>query len=144
MPNKDTVELLKECNAGAKTAVNAFDEVLPAVKSPRLKEFLQDNKQLHVELGNRCHEMLNQFNENEKDPALMADAMSWAKINFKMLQEPVDQTVADLMTDGCNMGIKSLWRYLNQYAAAGEEAKKLTKELIDVQQQLLQQLHGYL
>ena len=41
-----------------------------------------------------------------------------------------DGTVADLMTDGCNMGVKSLNKYLNQYGAADNAAKSICKELI--------------
>jgi hypothetical protein len=44
--------------------------------------------------------------------------MSWMKTNMKLSMEDSDATIADLMTDGCNMGVKSLNRYLNQYKAA--------------------------
>ena len=39
--------------------------------------------------------------------------MSWMKVGVKMGLDDSDKTVADLMTDGCNMGVKSLNRYLN-------------------------------
>ena len=41
-----------------------------------------------------------------------------------------DKTIADLMTDGCNMGVKSLNQYLNQYEAADEKKKDIAKRLI--------------
>ena len=37
--------------------------------------------------------------------------MSFIKTNFKMGMNESDTTVAELITDGCNMGIKSLNKY---------------------------------
>ena len=58
--------------------------------------------------------------------------------------EDSDATIADLMTDGCNMGVKSLNRYLNQYEAADEVSKDITKRLIKLEQQLTLDIQGYL
>ena len=55
-----------------------------------------------------------------------------------------DKTIADLITDGCNMGVKSLHKYLNEYRAADEKAKELTKKLIDLEQKLAVDIRIYL
>ena len=34
--------------------------------------------------------------------------MSWMKTNMKLAMDTSDAAIADLMTDGCNMGVKSL------------------------------------
>ena len=59
---------------------------------------------------------------------------------MKMGMDNCDATIADLITDGCNMGIKSLYRYLNQYKAADEKAKNLCHRLITIEEQLRQSL----
>jgi hypothetical protein len=74
----------------------------------------------------------------------MAKGMSWIKTNVKLGMSETDATVADLMTDGCNMGVKSLNRYLNQYEAADEISKDITKRLIHQEQQLAHALTAYL
>ena len=48
------------------------------------------------------------------------------------------------MTDGCNMGVKSLNRYLNQYEAADEVSKDIAKRLINTEQQLTLEIRQYL
>ena len=58
--------------------------------------------------------------------------------------EESDKTVADLITDGCNMGVKSLSRYLNQYEAAEEQAKDIAKRLIGLESHLIQDVQPYL
>ena len=74
----------------------------------------------------------------------MAKGMSWVKTNMKLAMNESDNTIADLMTDGCNMGVKSLGRYLNQYKAASEQAKDVAKRLIALEDQLSVELRAYL
>ena len=74
----------------------------------------------------------------------MAKTMSWIKTNVKMTLKPDDETISDLMTDGCNMGVKSLNRYLNQYEAAEEKVKDITKRLINLEEKLAIDIRQYL
>ncbi len=74
----------------------------------------------------------------------MAKGMSWLKTNVMLAVKENDQTIADLITDGCNMGVKSLHKYLNEYKAASDEAKGITKDLIDLEQRLTLDVRMYL
>lgn len=47
------------------------------------------------------------------------------------------------MTDGCNMGVKSLNKYLNEYKAADDRAKDKTKRLIELEKKLCEQMHPF-
>ena len=136
MENQDTIHLLKECDAGSKMAVTSLDEVMEDVKDDKLKELLTKSKDHHAKLGNEIHSMLIQYHSEEKDPNPMAKSMSWLKTNMKMSMDKSDATVADLLTDGCNMGVKSLNRYLNQYKAADEVSKDMAKRLINLEEKL--------
>ena len=77
-------------------------------------------------------------------PNPMAQGMSWVKTNVKLAMDDSDATIAELMTDGCDMGVKSLSRYLNQYEAADHKAKALAKKLIRLEEDLCQNLRGFL
>ena len=74
----------------------------------------------------------------------MAKGMSWIKTNVKISLDDSDNTIADLITDGCNMGVKSLNKYLNQYKAADEQSKKIAKKLIDLEHDLTIDIRKYL
>ena len=74
----------------------------------------------------------------------MASMMSKMKTGVMMAMHQDDKTIADLMTDGCNMGVKSLNRYLNQYEAASERTKDITKRLINLEEQLAVEMRQYL
>lgn len=74
----------------------------------------------------------------------MAKGMSWIKTNVKLVMKESDQTIADLMTDGCNMGVKSLNKFLNQFKAADEKSKDITKKLSDLEEKLAVEIRKFL
>lgn len=144
MVNSDTVRLLRECDAGTKMAVTTIDEVLGSVRDLSMKQLLQESKSHHEELGNEIHSLLNSHGTEEKDPTPMAKGMSWMKTNMKMTMDNSDATVADLITDGCNMGVKSLNKYLNQYKDADHKSKDISEKLIHIEEKLCEDLEKYL
>ena len=84
------------------------------------------------------------YGDEGKDPNPIAKGMSWMKTNMKLSMDDSDHVIADLMTDGCNMGVKSLSKYLNQYKAADETSKDITKRLIKLEAQLVEDIRQYL
>ena len=144
MIHEDTIKLLKECNAGVKMGVDSIDDVFDKVKSPEFRSLLSECKAQHQKLGSETHELLNKYHDSGKEPNPMAKAMSWMKTNVKLAADESDSTIADLMTDGCNMGVKSLNKYLNQYKAADERVKNITKRLIKEEEKLVTDIRPYL
>lgn len=144
MGNQDTICLLKECDSGAKMAVASFDEVLDRIGDSGMKQLLIDSREHHEQLGNEIHSLLDQYQSEEKDPNPVAKGMSWLKTNMKMGMDKSDATVAGLITDGCNMGVKSLHKYLNQYPAADTASKDICRRLASIEDQLCKDLRSYL
>ena len=144
MIEQDTVKLLRECDAGIKMGVKSIDDVLAHVRDAQFHRVLCECKREHDELQKQIDEQLARFEDDGKEPAAMAKGMSWMKSNMKLAMEDSDHTVADLITDGCNMGVKSLNRYLNQYKAADEYSKDITKRLIHLEQKLAEDIRVYL
>ncbi len=140
----DTESLLKECDAGTKTAVNSIKEVLDNIKSEQLLTLLTKSLSEHEDTGNEIAALLREIGCQGKDPNPMARVMSWMKINFKMLEKGDDKTIAALMLDGCNMGVKQLSAYINEYENADDKSKKLAKKLISCEERLGKELKNYL
>lgn len=141
---QDTIHLLKECDAGTKMAVSSIDDVLGKVKSDGMKRLLTESKSHHEKLCDEIHDTLDRHQWEEKDPNPMAKGMSWLKTNVKMGMDKSDATVAELITDGCNMGVKSLHKYLNQYPAADTASKDICRRLASMEDQLCRDLRSYL
>ncbi len=144
MIEKDTIKLLRECDAGVKMGVDSICDVVGRVKSPKMKQILHASKDRHDEIDKELQIMLGRYQDEGKNPSFMAESMAKLKTEMKLMANPTDSTVADLMTDGCNMGVKSLNKYLNQYAAADEKSKDLTKRLINLEAQLAVDLRTFL
>ena len=144
MIEQDTIKLLRECDAGIQMGVDSIDDVLNRVKSEKMREFLSKCKKEHQELDAEVQELLEKYRDDGKDPNPIAKGMSWMKTNMKMAMDESDATIADLMVDGCDMGVKSLSRYLNQYEAADEVSKDICKRLIKLEEKLGKQMRDYL
>ncbi len=144
MEENDTIRLLKECDSGTKMAVSTINEVLERIQGSSMRKLLTESKEHHESLGNEIHSLLDKHQSGEKDPNPIAKGMSWLKTNMKMGMEDSDATVADLITDGCNMGIKSLHKYLNQYTAADKTSKDICKRLVSIEEKLCEDLRAYL
>lgn len=144
MIQEDTIKLLRECNAGIKMGVDSIDEILDETTDRMLIKMLRETMDEHKRLGSETHRLLNRYGDEGKDPNPLAKSMSWIKTNVMMAVDAGDNTIADLITDGCNMGVKSLSRYLNKYEAADEESKNVAKQLIACEAGLAEGLRAYL
>ena len=144
MIEQDTVKLLRECDAGVKMGIASIDDVIKYVSSDKLEKRLEDCKNEHEKLNGEIQDQLSRYRDTGKDPNPVAKGMSWMKTNMKLGMNHKDATVADLMIDGCNMGVKSLNRYLNQYKAADEKSKDITKRLINLEERLVIDIRQFL
>lgn len=136
MIEQDTIKLLRECDAGVKMGIDSIEDVIDYVGHEKLRKCLTECKQQHLELAHEIEAALDRFEDDGKNPNPIAKGMSWMKTTVMLKLDESDHTIADLMTDGCNMGVKSLNRYLNQYEAADEKAKDITKRLINMEEKL--------
>lgn len=144
MPENDTVKLLRECDAGVEMGISSIDDVISFVKSYAFKQLLTVCKEEHEKLEREIRVLLRSKSDEGKDPSTMAKGMSWFKTNMKLAIDQSDSTIADLMTDGCNLGVKSLNKYLNEYKDADEIAKDIAKRLINLEERLAVDIRGYL
>lgn len=141
---QDTIKLLKECDAGIKMGISSIDDILEYVGDERLKNLLSGSKDQHIKLQDELAELLQRYHDDGKEPNPIAKGMAAIKTNVKLAFNESDHTIADLMTEGYNMGIKSLSKYLNQYKAADEDSKDITKRIINIEERLVKDIREFL
>jgi len=141
---QDTIRLLRECDAGVKMGIASIKDVLGSVRSDGLRDRLTSCMSEHEKLENEIEKLLDNYHDEGKDPNPMAKGMSWVKTNVTLALDQSDEAIADLMTNGCNMGVKSLNKYLNQYEAADEKSKDIAKRLINLEEELTVDIRSYL
>lgn len=144
MIEQDTIRLLRECDAGIKMGISSIRDSAKYVKDEQLRELLDRSLEAHERIKDEMQELLDVYHDDGKEPAAMAKGMEWFKTNVTLAADPSDYAVADFITDGCNMGVKSLSRYLNQYKAADEKSKDISKRLIREEEQLAVSVRDFL
>lgn len=144
MIESDTIKLLRECDAGIKMGVASIEDVLDYIHDETFRKYLKDCKDEHNKLKEEIQILLDKYHDEGKEPNPMAKSMSWMKTNMKLVMDESDETIADLMTDGCNMGVKSLNKYLNQYKAADGKTRDITKRLINLEEKLAVDIRDFL
>lgn len=144
MIHEDTIKLLRECDAGVKMGISSIEDVLDEIHDLRFKEILTTCKEKHEEIDTKLQTILDKYHDEGKEPSMMAKSMSWMETNMKLMMDDSDRKIADIMTDGSNMGVKSLSKYLNQYKAADEESKTIAKKLIDLEEKLVKDIRCFL
>ncbi|MGI6679309.1 MAG: hypothetical protein ACOX2Q_09720 [Dehalobacterium sp.] len=142
--NEDTIYLLRECNAGCKAATNSMEQVIPYISNEKFMSIIKKYNEKHINLGDECHHMLNKYDEEEKDPQLPAKAFSWISTEIKLAVNKDTSKIADIMIDGCNMGIKSVSKYINKYQAASHDSLNLAKKIVEIEQEFMNEMLDYL
>lgn len=141
----DSVELLKECDAGLEMAISSLEQVKPEARADNFTNMLDKYYKNHIKIQKDVDEKLVEYNENGKKANPVAEAMSSMKTSFKLATaDHTDQEIADLMIDGCNMGIKSVSKYMNQYANASQDIMQLANDIIVLEQNFVNELRQYL
>lgn len=141
---KDTIELLKESDAGLSMAIDSLEDAIRDAKAENFSNMLHKYYAEHKKLKNLTDNKLNAYNCDKKEPNTMGKMGSKMKTTMKMAVDDSDRTIADLMIDGCNMGIKSVSRYMNEYAAANQDVMQLANDIIVLEQNFMNELRQYL
>ena len=142
--SQDTVELLKECDAGCKMAIDSMQQISKYVSDDKLKTIIQKYNDSHIKLEEDIHRLLNNLGEEDKEPNPIAKASSWLQSEVKMMMNCDAKQAAHLLTDGCNMGVKSLCEYKNQYKAADDKSVKICEKLCDIETKMTYELQEFL
>ncbi len=140
----DTISLLRECSSGIKMGVATLNEIMDYVNDEKLKTVLYRCKEKHERLDEDTKKLLKKYDEGGKEPNIMAKGMSWMKTNVMLSLKPSDSAAADILTDGCGMGIKSLRKYLNEYEEADEDVRDIAKRLIAIEEDALEDVKEFL
>lgn len=142
--SQDTIELLKECDAGCKMAIDSMEQISRYVTDNQLKSIIQKYNGAHIKLEDEVHCMLNKIGEGEKEPTGMAKAYAWVDSEIKMMMNGDSKQAASILTDGCNMGVKSLHEYKNSYKEADEKSIKICDRLCELETQMAKELQNFL
>lgn len=142
--NQDTIELLKECDAGCNMAIESMEQINRYVTNDQLKALITKYNGAHIKLEEDIHRLLNNMGEEGQEPSPLERMGAWAQTELKMSMNGDIKKAADILTNGCNMGIKSLCEYKNTYKTADEKSVALCEKLCDIESHMVEDLQTFL
>ena len=80
----------------------------------------------------------------ERMRRIQSRAMAWLGTEMKLTMNDDTKTIVGMMMDGCNMGIKSLSGYMNEYSEASAESRALTKRLVKLEEDFHEELRAFI
>lgn len=95
--DKQTVTLLKECNAGCKMAINSMDRLKDFLMNAELEQTLTTCKEQHKKLEEESSKLLKEMGECEQQPDKIASAFSWITTEMKLMIKDDSAQIAKLL-----------------------------------------------
>lgn len=142
--DKKTAELLKDCSSGCHMAIGSMEQVMGAVHDPVLKKVIDKYNEKHQKMKTESDRLLRNAGETAKTPGSVAAAFAWLSTEMKMMMNDSSHQIASVMTDGCNMGIKTISETVNKCPEASEESRKLAEQLISMEESFMRDLRQFM
>ncbi len=142
--DKQTVTLLKECNAGCKMAVGSIDRIKEFLMNAELEQTLTAYKEQHKKLEEESSKLLAELGERGQQPDKIASAFSWITTEVKLLVKDDSTQIAKILMNGCNMGIQSISECMNKCPDASHDSISLAKKLVKCEEKLMEDMKKYL
>lgn len=141
---EDTIGLLGDCTAGIDMALHTLEELLPQVDNATMRQKILGSMADHRDLKEQAAALLRHYGGEEREPSLFAQGMARLKISGRMAMGGDDAAAADLVSHGCDSGVRVLSRSRNRYAGAETQAVNLAQDLIRCEERLSAGMRPYL
>ena len=100
MIEKDTIKLLRECDAGVKMGMSAIDDVMEHVKSERLRSRLLESRSENEAINSDIQSLLTEYHDEGKEPPAIAKSMAWLKTKtIKRTLRSISKTLSSKMVN---------------------------------------------
>ncbi len=142
--NTDTRELLKECSAGCRMAVQNLNQIVDFAENEKLKDMILKYKEEHIRIEEETEQILKECKESGKEPGLLAEAFAKITTEMKLMLKSDSGQIAKLLMDGCNMGVQSIEEAIHKYGGASGETKELAEKIVRLEETMVQDLKQFL
>ncbi|MDE6844197.1 MAG: hypothetical protein K2J99_00305 [Lachnospiraceae bacterium] len=141
---QDDVRILKEVQRNTELGMTAIDTILDKIGNDEFSLQLSKQALHYSEIHNRA---LDQILKNEGDVyrgSQIADMMLKGSIHASTALNISKEHLAEMMIQGSNRGITSMWKVMKHNQMATNEAVELAQELVDFEEESIQQMKEFL
>ena len=141
---KDDREILKEIQKNTDMAIRAIDTISEKVHDDELRQELSKEKLLYSVIQNKATDRLQNERAEEYHASAMQDLMLKGGIQMNTFTNCSTSKIAELMIQGSNRGITSMWKSMNHHQNSGNLSMEVAKELVDFEQKSIARLKKFL
>lgn len=140
----DDAKILQEVQRNTEVGMTAIDTILDKIGDDEFSLQLAKQSLHYSELHNRA---LDQILQNEGEVyrgSQLTDMMIKGSIHANTALNISTEHLAEMMIQGSNRGITSMWKVMKHNSLATDAAVELAKELVDFEQENIERLREYL
>ena len=141
---KDDQEILKEVQKNSSMAINAINTISEKVHDNALQQELSKQKLWYSVIQNKATDRLQNERAEEYHASAMQDLMLKGGIQMNTFTNCSTSKIAELMIQGSNRGITSMWKSINHHQNSGNMSMEVAKELVDFEQKSIARLKKFL
>lgn len=141
---KDDQEILKEVQKNTGMAVKAISTISEKVCDDFMKHEIAKEKRKYSDIYQKAEDRLMQEQAEGYHESVMENMMLKSAINMNTMLNCSTSKIAELMIQGSNRGITSMWKSMNHHSDATNTSMEVAKELMDLEEKCIERLKRYL
>ncbi|MEZ3479760.1 MAG: hypothetical protein K1W08_14315 [Lachnospiraceae bacterium] len=141
---KDDQEILKEVQKNSSMAINAINTIAEKVHDNELQQELSKQKLWYSVIQNKATDRLQNERAEGYHASAVQDLMLKGGIQMNTFTNCSTSKIAELMIQGSNRGITSMWKSINHHQNSGNMSMEVAKELVDFEQKSIARLKKFL
>ena len=131
---KDDREILKEIQKNTDMAIRAIDTISEKVHDDELRQELSKEKLLYSVIQNKATDRLQSERAEGYHGSTVQELLLKGGIQMNTLTNCSTSKIAELMIQGSNRGITSMWKSINHHQNSGSTSMEIARELVDFEE----------
>lgn len=141
---KDDQEILREVQKNSGMAINAIDTISEKVRDGELQHELSRERLLYSVIQNKATDRLQSERAEGYHASAVQDMMLKGGIQMNTLTNCSTSKIAELLIQGSNRGLTSMWKSVNHHQNSGNTSMEVAKELMDFEEKAIERLKKFL
>ncbi len=140
----DDVKILHEVQKNTRMAMKAIDSINDRIYDDDLAVHVTRESMKYAELYNRATDRLLEGRAASFRESGFQDIMLRGGVRANTMLNTSTSHIAELMIQGSNRGLTSMWKTINHHENAGNVSMEIARELMDFEEKNIEMLKQYL
>ena len=140
----DDIKVLQEIQRNTKMAMKAIDAISDKIYDDDLSIQAARESMKYADIYNQATDRLLDGKAASYKETGFQDLMLKGGIHVNTMLDTSTSHIAEMLIQGSNRGLTSMWKALNHHENAGNKSMEIAKELMDFEEKNIERLKQYL